>query len=156
MNEIRKANHKIVILGGGTAGIITASLLRRAGQTDIAVVEPSDRHFYQPLWTLVGAGVVSADSTARSESSYIPRGVRWIQEAVAEIEPGINKVTTRYGMVFRYDFLVVELGAQLFWRSYPSWRSHQQLRFAARFQNLGTHPELPAWHGSLPHAGYTD
>jgi sulfide:quinone oxidoreductase len=47
--KVKKAQHRIVILGGGTAGIITASLLRRAGQMDVAVVEPSDRHFYQPL-----------------------------------------------------------------------------------------------------------
>ena len=121
MSEIRKANYKIVILGGGTAGIITANLLRRAGQTDIAVVEPSDRHFYQPLWTLVGAGVVSADSTARSESKYIPRGVRWIQEAVVEIAPEVNKLTTRSGMEIRYDFLVVALGAQLNWKAIPGF-----------------------------------
>ncbi len=49
-----KTRHRILILGGGTAGIITASLLQRAGQTDIAILEPSRQHFYQPLWTLVG------------------------------------------------------------------------------------------------------
>ena len=57
VTNVTKAHHRILILGGGTGGIITANLLRRAGQTDVAIVEPSERHFYQPLWTLVGAGV---------------------------------------------------------------------------------------------------
>jgi len=122
MPEIKnttKLNHKILILGGGTAGIITASLLRRAGQTDIAIVEPSGQHFYQPLWTLVGAGEVSAASTARSESRYIPRGVRWIQDSVAEVSPEQNKVTTQSGSEIGYDFLVVAAGAKLNWNAIP-------------------------------------
>ena len=48
--------HRIVIIGGGSAGISIAARLRRAGQDDIALVEPSDIHYYQPLWTLVGGG----------------------------------------------------------------------------------------------------
>jgi sulfide:quinone oxidoreductase len=122
MSEIKstsKLNHKIVILGGGTGGIITASLLRRAGQTDIAIVEPSDRHFYQPLWTLVGAGEVSANSTVRSEDRYIPRGVHWIQDSVAEVSPDQNKVTTSSGGEIHYDFLVVAAGAKLNWSAIP-------------------------------------
>ena len=46
----------VLILGGGTAGITVAARLRRADHSlGMAIVEPSERHFYQPLWTLVGA-----------------------------------------------------------------------------------------------------
>ena len=78
---------RIVIIGGGTAGIITASLLRRAGQTGIVIIEPSSWHYYQPIWTLVGAGAVGKEASARKEARYIPKGVRWIQDTVAEIAP---------------------------------------------------------------------
>jgi Pyridine nucleotide-disulphide oxidoreductase len=44
--------HEVVIVGGGGAGIAVAARLRRAGGTDVAVVEPSDRHHYQPPWGL--------------------------------------------------------------------------------------------------------
>ena len=49
--------HDVVIVGGGTAGISVAARLRRAGVADVAVVEPADLHYYQPLLTLVGAGL---------------------------------------------------------------------------------------------------
>ena len=119
MNALKKQSPKVVILGGGTAGIITANLLRRHGLNDVTIIEPSIRHYYQPLWTLVGAGVLSADSTMRPQSRYIPQGVRWIQDAVTEVEPDANKVRTRSGLEIRYDFLVVATGVQLNWNAIP-------------------------------------
>ena len=64
--------HKIVIISGGSAGIIMASLLQRAGQTGIAIIEPSKQHFYQPIWTLVGAGAVQKEVSVRKEAYYVP------------------------------------------------------------------------------------
>jgi sulfide:quinone oxidoreductase len=113
--NVNKTHHRILILGGGTAGIMTASLLRRAGQADIAILEPSSQHFYQPLWTLVGAGVVPAETTSRSEARYIPKGVRWIQDRGAEVAPDQQIVTTESSTRIGYDFLVVATGAQLNW-----------------------------------------
>ncbi len=117
--NVEKTHHRILILGGGTAGIITASLLQRAGQTDIAILEPSSRHFYQPLWTLVGAGEVAPETTVRSEARYIPKGVRWIQEQASEVAPDPQIVTTQSGIRIGYDFLVVATGAQLNWGAIP-------------------------------------
>jgi sulfide:quinone oxidoreductase len=48
--------HKVLIVGGGSAGLTLAARLRRSGLPDVAVLEPSDSHYYQPLWTLVGGG----------------------------------------------------------------------------------------------------
>lgn len=117
--NVKKTHHRILILGGGTAGIITASLLRRAGQTDIAILEPSSQHFYQPLWTLVGAGVVPARTTSRSEVRYIPKGVHWIHERGSEVAPDQQIVTTESAAKIGYDFLVVATGAQLNWNAIP-------------------------------------
>jgi glycine/D-amino acid oxidase-like deaminating enzyme len=48
--------HKIVIVGGGSAGISVAARLLNAGEKDVAVIDPAEVHYYQPLWTLVGGG----------------------------------------------------------------------------------------------------
>lgn len=45
------AKHQILIVGGGTAGITVAARLLRKGYSDVAVIEPSSAHYYQPLWT---------------------------------------------------------------------------------------------------------
>jgi len=118
-SETGSSHHRILIIGGGTAGIITANLLRRAGQQDIAIVEPSAQHFYQPLWTLVGGGVVKKEASVRSEGDYIPQGVRWVRDRVAEVDPERQTVRTESGAAVTYDFLVVAAGIQLNWDAVP-------------------------------------
>lgn len=108
-------HHAILIVGGGTAGITVAAQLRSRGVTGIALLEPSDKHYYQPLWTLVGAGVFTKESTERAEADYIPDGVTWIRDAVASFEPEAHAVTTRAGARITYDQLVVAVGIQLDW-----------------------------------------
>jgi sulfide:quinone oxidoreductase len=108
--------HQIVIIGGGTAGITVAARLRRADNTlDIALLEPSSKHYYQPLWTLVGAGIVKKEITEHEEAPYIPRGVKWIKDYVEEVDPDTNKVVTRNGDEIHYEYLVVAPGIQLNW-----------------------------------------
>ncbi len=112
-------HHRFVIVGGGAGGVSVAARLVRAGEDDVAIVEPSGTHYYQPLWTLVGAGVVDAARTARSQARVMPRGVRWLQDAAADIDPDSHVVTTLTGARFSYDFLVVAVGLQLDWDATP-------------------------------------
>ncbi len=114
--------YRTVIIGGGTAGITVAARLVRAGEENIAIFEPSDKHYYQPLWTLVGAGIASAEETVRNEIDYIPQGVKWIQDFVEEIDPISRTVTSRSGKKVGYDFLVVAPGIQLDWDHVPGLR----------------------------------
>lgn len=109
-------HHRIVIVGGGTAGITVAARLAHAhAGADVAVVEPSEKHYYQPLWTLVGGGEFRKQITERDERSVIPQGVTWIRDAVTAFEPGANRIHTRDGRTITYDFLVVAAGLQLNW-----------------------------------------
>jgi sulfide:quinone oxidoreductase len=112
----RSAHHQIVIVGGGSAGITVAARLRRARPgLDIAIVEPSEQHYYQPLWTLVGAGVVAKEASRRDEGRLIPPDVAWVRDAVERFAPEANRVTTARGDELRYDWLVVCPGIQLNW-----------------------------------------
>ncbi len=108
--------HQVVIIGGGNAGLSVAARLRKARRDlDIALVEPSDRHYYQPLWTLVGGGVFRKEVTVQDEAKYVPGGVTWIKDAVAEMCPDDNAFVMAKGTRVEYGFAVVAPGIQLDW-----------------------------------------
>ena len=110
------ANHEVVIVGGGAAGIAVASSLKaRQPSLDIAIIDPADIHYYQPGWTMVGGGVFEAATTARTMASLIPAGVHWIKAAVAAFEPEKNVVILDGCRVVRYGRLVVAPGLKLNW-----------------------------------------
>ena len=104
-------HHQILIIGGGTGGIMVAAQLKRKDASlDLAIIEPSEKHNYQPAWTLVGAGDYNMAKTIRKEAEYIPKGVTWIKEFAEEIKPDENTVVLRNGDVVTYDYLVVAPG----------------------------------------------
>lgn len=108
-------HHRVLIIGGGSAGISVAARLARAGVRDVAILEPSDKHYYQPLWTLVGGGAARVEDSVREEASLIPKGVRWIRDWAEDVDPVRKEVRTRGHLRVGYDFLVVAPGIQLDW-----------------------------------------
>jgi len=111
-------HYQVVIVGGGSAGIsIAARLLRgaKALSGHVAIMDPASKHYYQPLWTLVGGGATKKEVTERDEASVIPDGAVWIKEAVKEFAPDANQVMTEQGQTITYDYLVVAAGIQIDW-----------------------------------------
>ncbi|WP_425085709.1 TIGR01244 family sulfur transferase [Ruegeria profundi] len=110
------AHIQVVIVGAGAGGIsVAASLKSRQPDLDIAVIDPSDVHYYQPGWTMVGGGIFDAQTTAKTMGSLIPKGVHWIKAAVAAFEPESNAVVLDGCRVVKYDRLVVCPGLKLDW-----------------------------------------
>jgi sulfide:quinone oxidoreductase len=112
-------HHRVVIVGGGTAGISLGARLARDKVGDIAIIDPSEVHYYQPLWTLVGGGCVKRETTKRSEASVMPKDVTWIRDAASGFDPDNNVVMTEGGRSVGYDALVVCPGIQLDWDKIP-------------------------------------
>uniref|UniRef100_A0A8D0P247 Uncharacterized protein n=1 Tax=Sus scrofa TaxID=9823 RepID=A0A8D0P247_PIG len=76
---------------------MAARMKRRVGAENVAIVEPSERHFYQPIWTLVGAGIKQLSSSGRPTASVIPSGVEWIKARVVDLNPDKNCIHTDNG-----------------------------------------------------------
>ena len=109
-------SHKVVVIGGGAAGIATAaSILKRRPGIDIAIVEPAETHAYQPGWTMVGGGVFDVATTTRPMHAVMPMGVTWIRQAAASFQPENNQVTLADGSTVTYEVLVVAPGIRLAW-----------------------------------------
>ncbi|MFW5432373.1 MAG: FAD/NAD(P)-binding oxidoreductase [Methylophilaceae bacterium] len=106
----------IVIVGGGTAGSgVAASLLKRNQHLNVAIIDPADKHYYQPAWTLVGAGEFDAAKSERGMSDCIPKGAKWLQASVTGFDPDNNNLQTdKFGGI-SYQHLIVTAGLKLDW-----------------------------------------
>jgi len=110
----------VLIVGGGSAGIATAaSLLRRRPGLDVRIVEPSEHHYYQPGWTMVGAGVFTPERTRRRTEDLIPQGAQWVRGAVAAFDPVHDRVELTDGRWIGYRMLVAAPGLKLDWGAIP-------------------------------------
>ncbi|MEA3120331.1 MAG: sulfide:quinone oxidoreductase [Paraburkholderia sp.] len=106
----------VLIVGGGAAGLATAaSLLKRRPSLAVTVVEPSQTHYYQPGWTMVGGGVFKPEQTFRAMADVMPRGVTWVQVAATGFDPDNNEISLANGRRIRYRALVVATGLKLDW-----------------------------------------
>ncbi len=113
------AHHDVLVIGGGNAGLSVAGRLRRGGVSDVAVIEPRTTHLYKPLFSHVAGGTVRASVVARDQGRVTPRGVTWIQDAVATIDPHADAVVLVSGDRLTYDHLIVCPGIQNDWDAVP-------------------------------------
>ncbi|MDI5921519.1 FAD/NAD(P)-binding oxidoreductase [Halomonas sp. LR5S13] len=114
--ESSSRHHDVVVIGGGAAGIaVTASLLKRRGDLDIAIVDPAEMHSYQPGWTLVGGGVFSSAITRRPMADVIPERASWYAVGAERVDPQAGEVVLGDGRRLGYSRLVVAPGLVIDW-----------------------------------------
>jgi len=110
-------HYPVLIIGGGSAGVSVANNMRRVNKDiGIALVEPSQQHYYQPGFTIVGGGAYTLKQTQRNEADLLPASINWIKDYAETFQPDGNTVTLRSGEVIGYDCLVVCPGLQLDWQ----------------------------------------
>ena len=108
--------HDVVIVGGGAGGIaVASSLLKRDRSLDIAVIEPSEFHHYQPGLTMVGGGVFASEEIVKPMKHVMPRRVSWIKESVTEFRPDEHAVLLSDKTTISYRILVAAPGLTLNW-----------------------------------------
>jgi sulfide:quinone oxidoreductase len=108
--------HRIVILGGGTGGTLTANKLRRlfaADDADVTVVDQDDRHVYQPGLLFVPFGLAHPEDIVRPRRRQLAKGVAFIESAIDHVDIEANQVHLADGQALGYDVLVIATGARL-------------------------------------------
>ncbi|MDT0715866.1 FAD/NAD(P)-binding oxidoreductase [Staphylococcus chromogenes] len=115
-----KNNYRIVIVGAGTAGITAAAQLLKKDSSlvgEIVLIDPAEYHYYQPLWTLVGAGETKVDNTRKHMTEVLPKGARWLQEKVSTFQPEQNQLTLDNNQQIEYEYLIVNPGLRINWEA---------------------------------------
>ncbi len=110
-----EAKGKILIIGGGLAGISTAARLsNELSNPDITIVEPNPKSVsYQPGNTLIAAGIYEKNDVMYNTKEFLPAGTTLIEDKAVEFNPEENKVVLESNKVLEYDFLIVAAGLKL-------------------------------------------
>ncbi|WP_309499859.1 FAD/NAD(P)-binding oxidoreductase [Sulfurovum sp.] len=102
---------RILVVGGGTGGIMALARLRRAlPNAAITIIAPNEKHLYQPGQIFMAAGLYSFDDIVKDNKDFIADDINWIKDEVASFDPDNNKVRTRKGEEVLYDYMVVATG----------------------------------------------
>jgi len=115
-SEPKVSHYPVLIVGGGAAGVSMANALRRKSTLlEIAMIEPSEQHYYQPGFTIIGGGAYSLKKATKQEADLLHPSIIWVKDFAETFEPEKNSVTLRSGESITYDYLVVCPGLQLDW-----------------------------------------
>ena len=112
-------HYRVVVIGGGNAGLSVAGRLARLGVDDVVVVEPREKHLYKPLFSHIAGGTAPASMAVRDQGSVMPKGAAWIRDAVTEIDAEASTIVLASGARVRYDHLIVCPGIQHDWDTVP-------------------------------------
>lgn len=104
-------NARVFIIGAGAAGTALANrLVRRLDGAQITVIDPRQRHLYQPGLTLVATGLKPADYVISKTTDWLPDGATLVPDAVAAVDAENKTVETLGGQKLDYDWLVLAPG----------------------------------------------
>jgi sulfide:quinone oxidoreductase len=92
---------------------VASQLLMSDKSLRVGIVEPSEVHYYQPGWTLAGAGLLTVPSTKRDMKDLMPKKATWIKHKCLTFDPENNKIATDGGDI-SYRSLVVAPGIGVF------------------------------------------
>ena len=102
---------RILVLGGGSGGIVAATRLARrlAGQHQVTLIDRRPDHVYMPAFLFLMVGQRRPEEITRKLDRLGRRGVDVVQAEIEGIDPTRQEVATSAG-AFPYDHLVVSLG----------------------------------------------
>jgi len=105
---------KLLVVGGGAGGCsIAAKYASRLGKNRVIIIDPADRHYYQPMFTLIGGGMKKLDQSYKPMKDVLPKDALWLNDAVTEIDPKKNEVITAKGDAVKYEYMVIATGIEL-------------------------------------------
>ncbi len=110
---------RVVVIGGGNAGLSIAGRLQRRRGLEVTVIEPRTSHVYAPLQSHIAGGAARASEAERPQAQATPKGVAWVRGSVTAVDAERNAVTLASGETIGYDDLIVAAGIEQHWDAVP-------------------------------------
>lgn len=154
-------NKTILILGGGTGGVVAANVLRKLipKNHQIIIIDQNDTHFFKASYPLLLIGKRQPQQIIRKLPDLQRKDIHFIQAKVEQIKPEYSQVKTNHGTI-SYDYLIIALGVEFHPETVPGLTSigYNPYNFA---DLLSLRKELPQFKcgkivvflSSLPYTG---
>jgi NADH dehydrogenase len=116
---------RVVIIGGGFAGLNCARQLARRRDVSITLIDRRNHHLFQPLlYQVAMAGLSPGDIASPIRGLFSRRSnVHVVQNEVEAILPDARRVLGSAGS-YDYDYLVLATGAQHAYFGHDEWEDH--------------------------------
>ena len=112
--------NRILILGGGVGGTLTANLLvkklghrMKAGEVEVTVVDQTGQHVYQPGFMYIAMGGERAEKLQRPERGLLDPRVSLVVGEVEKVDEATHTVHLTDGERLAYDQLVLATGSRI-------------------------------------------
>ena len=130
---------KLLIIGGGFAGLECASRLANDDRFDITLVDRTNHHLFQPLLYQVATASLAGPDIARSIRQILAkaRNVTVLMDEISAIDPAAKTATGISGTVYPFDYLLLAAGARTGYFGNDAWAAHSLgLKSLADAQNI--------------------
>ena len=130
---------KLLIIGGGFAGLECASRLANDERFDITLVDRTNHHLFQPLLYQVATASLAGPDIARSIRQILAKAgnVTVLMDEISAIDPGEKTATGSSGTVYAFDYLLLAAGARTGYFGNDAWAAHSLgLKSLADAQNI--------------------
>ncbi|KAL1464993.1 hypothetical protein WDU94_004591 [Cyamophila willieti] len=94
---------------------MAAKFTSSLGKGQVTIVEPTDTHYYQPMFTLIGGGMKTLSQSRRPMKQVLPSGAEWVKDKIVSFDPDNNRVRTQEGKQIEYEYMIVASGVQMYY-----------------------------------------
>ncbi len=130
---------KLLIIGGGFAGLECARRLANDERFEITLVDRTNHHLFQPLLYQVASASLAAPDIARSIRQILAsaKNVTVLMDEISSIDATAKQATGKSGSIYHFDSLVLAAGARTGYFGHDEWEKHSLgLKSLADAQNL--------------------
>jgi sulfide:quinone oxidoreductase len=129
---------RILVLGGGVGGTLTANLLARRlheaiakGQVDVTLVDALGAHVYQPGFMYIAMGGEREERLARPERALLDAEVGLLVDKAVRVDTCARTVVMESGATIPYDYLVLSTGSRIVPDEIPNFVEEAQHFYSA-------------------------